>query len=73
MDTVTISKKEYNSLKQKSDAYNKLVSRFYESIVIDTVEDVIEDFKETNLYSNEFLSDLEDGLRKSNYMDNKMQ
>ena len=31
---------------------------------------MVKDFRKTNLYSDEFLIDLESGLRKSSYSDN---
>ena len=38
-----------------------------ENIQKDFIENVIVDFKATELYSDEFLRDLEDGLLKSSY------
>ncbi|MEK7553661.1 MAG: hypothetical protein AAB504_03220 [Patescibacteria group bacterium] len=67
MDTVIIPKTEYSKLKRQSDAYKKISSRFFEFIIKDPIEDVINDFQKTNLYTREFLTDLEDGLKKSSY------
>jgi len=67
MDTITISKNKYSELKRQADAYKKISSRFFESIVKDSIEEVVNDFRKTNLYTKEFLTDLEDGLTKSSY------
>ncbi|MEK7634539.1 MAG: hypothetical protein AAB396_01475 [Patescibacteria group bacterium] len=65
MNTITIPKTEYSKLKRQAEAYKKLSSRFFESIVKDPIGEVVNDFRKTNLYAEEFLSDMEDGLRKS--------
>ena len=67
MSQVTISKEEYKKLKKQSEAYKRLASRFFEAVVKDPVKDVVEDFHKTGLYTKDFLSDLETGLRKSTY------
>lgn len=67
MNKVNISKEEYQKLKKQSEAYKKLASRFFETIVKDPIKDVIQDFRQSNLYTKDFLSDLENGLRKSSY------
>ena len=67
MNTITIPKKEYSQLKKQSQAYKKIAGRLFAAIVKDSIEDVIIDFKKTGLYTKNFLSDLENGLRKSSY------
>ena len=67
MSRVTISKEEYRELKRRSEAYKKLTGRLFETIIKDSVAEVIHDFKKTGLYTPEFLTDLEGGLRKSSY------
>ena len=67
MSKVTIPKKEYQSLKKQANAYRKFATRFFEVILKDPVADVVEDFRKTDLYSDDFLKDLESGLRKSSY------
>ena len=67
MATITIPKTEYSKLKRQSDAYKKLSSRFFEFMIKDPIEEVVSDFRKTSLYTKEFLTDLEDGLRKSSY------
>ncbi|MBI3459300.1 hypothetical protein HY061_03510 [Candidatus Azambacteria bacterium] len=67
MTQVTISKIEYLRLKKQAGGYQKLVSQIFESAIKDPLYEVVEDFRSTNLYSQDFLADLEDGLRKSSY------
>jgi len=67
MMKVTIPKEEYQKLQQQSRAYQKLAARLFESIIKDPIRDVVQDFKDTGLYSKDFLADLEAGLRKSSY------
>jgi hypothetical protein len=43
------------------------LAKFFELVVKDPVEEVVEDFRKTNLYSEKFLKDLEAGLKKSSY------
>ncbi|MFH1192252.1 MAG: hypothetical protein V1655_02135 [bacterium] len=67
MDKITISKVRYAQLKKQADAYKKFVSQFYTLAIKDPINEVINDLKKTNLYSDEFINDIEDGLRKSSY------
>ena len=67
MNKITISKEEYKKLKNQSDAYKKLTSHLFQAIVKDPVQDVVSDFSRTGLYTKEFLTDVENGLRKSSY------
>ncbi len=67
MDKITISKTEYLRLKQQSAAYKRLASNFFQSMPKDSIETVVDDFRKTNLYSEEFLEDLESGLKRSSY------
>ncbi len=68
MEYVTLSKKEFRKLISKAKAYDKLAKSFFNNIVNDPVEKVVNDFKKTNLYTNAFINDLEEGLRKSSYV-----
>ena len=43
----------------------------FENVIKDPVNDIVSDFKKTNLYTDEFLKDLEDGLKKSSLAKNK--
>lgn len=67
MATITIPKTEYSKLKRQADAYKKLSGRFFEFMIKDPIEEIVNDFRKTNLYTKEFLTDLEDGLKKSSY------
>lgn len=67
MSDITISKAEYRRLKQQASAYRKLTMHLFESIVKVPIEDVVENFRSTDLYTDDFLKDLEKGLRKSSY------
>ena len=67
MVKVTIPKEEYQKLQEQSQAYQKLAARLFELIIKDPIRDVVQDFKDTGLYSKGFLADLEAGLRKSSY------
>lgn len=66
-DTVTITKKEYRELKRDAREYRRITTRVFESVVKDDVTAVVADFRKTDLYTDGFLSDLEQGLRKSTY------
>ena len=67
METVKIPKKEYKRLVSKAKAYDELAKNFFESVVEDPVENVVKDFKKSGLYSDDFIKDLENGLKKSTY------
>ena len=67
MSKVTISKKEYKELKEQSKAYKKIATKLFSAVVKSSVEDVVVDFKNTGLYSKEFILDLQKGLEKSSY------
>ena len=65
METVTISKSEYKKLISRAKAYEKLAEKFFADAINDPVEDIVSDFRKTDLYTEEFLGDLEEGLKKS--------
>ncbi len=67
MATITISKTEYRKLRRQATAYQKLTSRLFESVIKDSIQEIINDFRKTDLYTDNFLEDLENGLRKSSY------
>jgi hypothetical protein len=71
MAKVTIPKEEYKKLQKQSRAYRKLAARLFELLIKDPVREVVKDFRDTGLYSKEFLVDLESGLRKSSYAKSK--
>jgi len=65
METITIPKTEYKKLLARAKAYEKLAKSIFENAIKDPVTEIVSDFKNTDLYSKEFLNDLEDGLKKS--------
>ncbi len=65
METITIPKAEYKRLLSHAEAYKKLAESVFVNAIKDPVNDIVSDFKSTNLYTTEFLSDLEKGLKKS--------
>jgi hypothetical protein len=67
MTTITLPKIEYLKLKREASAYHNMKTHLFESLVQDPVDKVVQDFKETHLYSEAFLQDLERGLRRSSY------
>ena len=71
METITISKSEYRKLVAKSKAYEKLAKTIFEDAINESVNDIVSDFKKTNLYSEEFLSDLKEGLNQSSLYSKK--
>jgi hypothetical protein len=66
-NVVTLPKVEYLRLKQQAEAYRTMAARMFELPLKDSVGEVVADFSATDLYTDEFLADLEDGLRKSSY------
>jgi len=66
-DAITLSKQEYLRLKQQAQAYRMMAARMFELPLRDPIDEVVADFRATGLYTEEFLTDLEDGLRKSSY------
>jgi predicted CopG family antitoxin len=71
METITIPKDEYNNLKRIAEAYKQIAGNIFRNISEDSIENVVNDFKNTDLYSEEFLIDLQAGLEKSSYFTNK--
>lgn len=67
MAQVTLPKTEYEQLKRQAEAYRKFAARIFELAIRDPIEEVVKDFRRTNLYTKGFLKDLESGLRKSSY------
>ncbi len=69
-ETITLPKNEFNQLKQQALAYRKFATKFFDLIIRDSVKDVVNDFRTTNLYTEGFLQDLETGLSDSSYFQN---
>ena len=68
MTQITLPRTKYEQLKKQAQAYRKFAAKFFEMAIRDPIEEVVEDFRKTNLYTEEFLKDLESGLRKSSYL-----
>jgi hypothetical protein len=67
MASVILPKTEYEQLKRQAEAYRKFAAGFFATVTRDPIGEMVEDFRKTKLYSDEFLKDLESGLRKSSY------
>lgn len=65
--SIRVPKEDYQRLARQAKAYRAFAARFFESVIRDPVEDVMEEFRMTGLYTDAFLHDLESGLRKSSY------
>ena len=68
MSQVTVPKTKYEQLKKQAAAYRLFAAKLFESVLKDPVGQVVEDFRKTNLYTEDFIKDLESGLRKSSYI-----
>ena len=66
-DTITISKSKFDRIQRQARVYRKLAARIFESALNGTIEEVVDDFRNTDLYTEEFLNDLGAGLKKSSY------
>ena len=66
-NAISIPKIEYLKLNQQAKAYRELAGRLFEFLIKDPVQDVVSDFKNSDIYTDDFLTDLESGLRKSSY------
>jgi hypothetical protein len=71
MQTITIPKNEYKRLLSLAKAYQKLAGEIFKKVINDPIKDVVDDFRRTKLYTDEFLHDMEDGLKKSSYAKSK--
>ncbi|NQU77869.1 hypothetical protein HQ544_04195 [Candidatus Falkowbacteria bacterium] len=67
MSKVTLPKTKYEQLKRQAEAYQGFASKFFEFAIRGSVEEVVEDFQDSGLYTKEFLEDLESGLSQSSY------
>ena len=65
MNKITLPKSEYVKLRKRAAAYQKLIGSLFKSVVHDSIEDVVSDFRKTDLYTEGFLKDLKGGLQKS--------
>ena len=73
MNNITISKKQYQKLLEKDLRYEHLqqIVREKEDIFASPptrdVKEILSAFRETKLYSSQFLKSLEKGLKRSSY------
>ena len=65
MHQVTIPQTEYTRLNKQASAYRALAGTLFCSLILYSIDDFVVDFRKTNLYTDEFLKDLESGLQKS--------
>lgn len=66
-ENVFIPKREYVRLKQQAKAYRFLAAKISELRLKDPIDEIVEDFRKTDIYAQNFLDDFEKGLRKSSY------
>lgn len=71
MAEVTLQQEEYELLKRQAAAYKRLMAGFFTSMAPSSVDEIVSDFKATGLYPDEFITDLESGLRRSSLSHNK--
>lgn len=70
--TITLPKSKYESLAEKAEAYEELISAiskggFFESPPTRKADEVIKAFRKTGIYNKKFLESLEKGLKRSVY------
>ena len=63
MPTVTIPPNEYEYLLSQANAYKRLASDFASQIIERPLPEIIKSFRSTGKYTDQFLLDLEDGLK----------
>ena len=61
METIAIPKREYKRLLNTEKAYKKIAGQIYKTVIDSDVKDVVSDFRKSKLYTEEFLTDLEEG------------
>lgn len=73
MSTVTITKTQYKSLKERADAYERIVSAARRELFtpppVRSVRVAISAFRKTGKYNEAFLKSLERGLRESTFFE----
>jgi len=70
METITISKKEYKQLTEKAMRYDFLRIAMEKDLFASPPKNsskIINEFKKTGLYNQEFIESLENGLKRSKY------
>lgn len=68
---VNITKSEYNDLKSRADAYDRIISLAQREVAFTPTErsakKVLAEFKKADKYSENFLKSLEQGLKRSTF------
>lgn len=71
MSTITIPKTEYKNLKERADAYERMLEAAQTSFSLTPPEKsrkkIITSLKKTGKYNQSFLSAINKGLRRSDY------
>ena len=70
METITISKKEYKQLTEKAMRYDFLRIAMEKDLFASPPKNsskIINEFKKTGLYNQEFIESLENGMKRSKY------
>ena len=71
MKSITIPKIEYEVLRARATAYDRVVSALESTFTLTPPErskkKIVAEFKKTNRYSKEFVAALERGLARSSY------
>ncbi len=62
MSTIVVEKKEYDVMKSKAEAYNRIASVFAMDNIERPIKEVVNNFEKTGKYSKDFLKDLKEGL-----------
>lgn len=75
MDTITLTKKEYDRLLKKALSYDYLRGLMAEDVFasppVKNVKKVIKEFAATGKYNQKFLKSFEEGLKRSNYFNDE--
>lgn len=71
METITLTKKEYDELRRKALSYDYLRGLMAEDVFapppVKNAKKVIKEFAAAKRYDQKFLKSLEKGLKRSNY------
>lgn len=71
MTTITLPKIEYLNLKERAEAFDKMVANINPAVFVLSTEKsrkkIISEFSKTKLYNKAFLESLNTGLKRSSY------
>ena len=65
MNKIAVPKNEYRRLRRQADVRKKIAGSVHALLLRDSVSELADDFRKTGLYEEMFVSDLEQGLRRS--------